>query len=135
MERRLLQIVLGLGAVAALLAGARGVVNGPAIAGASSIEIGADSQYRFLSGLLVGLAAAYVILIPTIERESQRLFMLTLIVVVAGFVRAADMLIAGPDGAVSYFSLILTLIAAPAVYLWQLRVARRALMDASPARG
>ena len=134
MEKRLLQIVVGLGAVIAVLAGARGVVHGPAIAGASSIELGAESQYRFLSGMLAGLGAAYTALIPTIERESQRLFMLTLIVGVAGFVRAAEMLGSGPEGLTSYFSLIVSLVAAPAVYLWQLRIARRALMDVPAAR-
>jgi hypothetical protein len=135
LEKRLLQIVIGLGAVIAVLIGARGVVHGPAIAGASSIELGAESHYRFLSGLLAGLGAAYTALIPAIEREGQRLFLLTLVVVVAGFARAAEMLVSGPEGLTTYFSLLAALVAAPAVYLWQGRVARRALMDAPPARG
>jgi hypothetical protein len=135
MERRVLQIVIGLGAVLAVLSGAKGVVHGPAIAGVSSIELGADSQYRFLSGLLVGLGGAYAMLIPAIQREGERLFMLTLVVVIAGFCRAAGMLIAGPEGPMSLTGLFISLVVAPAVYIWQGRIARLSLMDAGPARG
>jgi hypothetical protein len=36
---------------------------------------------------------------------------------------------------VSFIGLIVTLVAAPAIYLWQTRIARRALMDAAPPQG
>jgi hypothetical protein len=123
MEKRLLQIVIVMGAVIAVLSGLEGVVRGPALAGASSIEAGADSQFRFLSGLLVGVGGLYALLVPRIEAEGERLFFLTLIVVVGGFCRAVGMLIAGPEGIAGYLALAMALVGAPAIYLWQTRVA------------
>jgi hypothetical protein len=133
MEKRLLQTVILIGAAIAVIIGLEGVVRGPALAGASSIELGADSQFRFLSGLLAGLGAAYALLAPTIEREGQRLFMLTLVVVFAGFCRGAGMLISGPEGPSPYGALAIALIGAPLVWLWQGRLARLAHVDETRA--
>lgn len=129
MEKRLLQAAILIGAAAAALTGLEGVVRGPALAGASSIELGADSQFRFLSGLLAGLGAAYAMLVPAIEREGPRLFMLTSMVVFAGFCRGAGMLISGPEGLSPYVAIAVALIGAPALWLWQGRIARIASVD------
>jgi hypothetical protein len=130
MEKRLLQIVIALAALAPVLAGAEGAARGAVMAGAA-----VDGQVRLLSGLLVGVGAAYWLLIPAVEREGPRLFMLTLIVVIGGFCRASGMMIAGPEGPGAYAALALALIVAPGVYLWQTRLAHRVRMDApSPWR-
>jgi hypothetical protein len=132
MERRLLQIALAAAALVAALTGAAGALWGPAAAG-GLLGGAADSQFRYLSGLLVGVGAAYGLLIPTVEREGARLYMLTLIVVGGGFCRAAAMLVGGSGGAGVTVALALELIAAPGLYLWQTRVARLASMDAPAA--
>ena len=129
MEKRLLQSTIAVAAVVPLLAGLAGVLHGPAMAGAV-FGGPADSEFRYLSGILIGVGAAYWMLVPAIEREGQRLFMLTLIVVVGGFCRAIGLLISGPAGPGAYLPLVMELVVAPAVYLWQSRVAQRASMDA-----
>jgi Domain of unknown function (DUF4345) len=129
MEKRLLQIVVALAACVPVLAGAAGMMQGAAMAGDAFVGA-ADSQFRYLSGLLVGVGVAYWLVVPRIEREGPRLFLLTLMVVIGGFSRAAGMLIVGPAGAISYAAIVMELIVAPAVYLWQMRLARLASMDA-----
>jgi hypothetical protein len=134
MEKRLLQIVIALAALAPIVVGLSGAIWGPAMGAGSIIGFG-DSQFRYLSGMLVGVGAAYWLLVPTIEKEGERLFMLTLIVVVGGFCRASSLLLGGPAGVAVYVGLVLELIVAPGVYLWQMRLARIASMDrASPPR-
>jgi hypothetical protein len=129
MEKRLLRIVVVLAAIVPVAAGLAGVLRGPAIAGVS-FGGAADSQFRYLSGVLAGVGVAYWLLVPKIEREGPRLFVLTLIVVAGGFSRALGMLIAGPSGPISYAALVMELVVAPGVYLWQTRLAQRAQMDA-----
>jgi hypothetical protein len=123
MEKRLLQAVVVAASAVPLLGGMAGVVAGPAMAG-GGFGAAADSQFRYLSGLLVGIGAAYLSLAPRIEREGRRLFMLTLIVVIGGFARAIGMLTNGPPGGMSA-ALIMELVVAPAVYVWQGRIAAR----------
>ncbi|MDR3512674.1 MAG: DUF4345 domain-containing protein [Caulobacteraceae bacterium] len=123
MEKRLLQTAIIVAALVPILAGLAGVVWGPAMAG-SIVGAAFDSHFRYLSGLLIGVGAAYWSLAPSIEREGQRLFMLTLIVVVGGFFRALGMLIDGPPGVGMSLALALELIVAPALYVWQTRIAR-----------
>lgn len=133
MEKRLLQSTVAVAAVVPVLAGLAGVLHGPGMAGAV-FGGAADSQFRYLSGLLIGVGGAYWMLVPAIEREGQRLFMLTLIVVVGGFCRAFGMLVAGPAGPGAYLPLAMELVVAPALYLWQGRIARPASMDAPGPR-
>jgi len=132
MEKRLLQIVVIITALVPILAGLAGVMWGPAMAG---YFVGAayDSHFRYLSGILIGIGGAYWSLVPAIEREGARLSMLTLIVVIGGGCRALGMLVNGPPGAGMSGALVIELIVAPAVYLWQMRIARLASMDAPTA--
>jgi hypothetical protein len=133
MEKRLLQIAVAACALVPVLVGIAGVIWGPAVAG-SIVGAAFDSHFRYLSGLLAGVGAAYWWLVPAIEREGQRFFLLTVIVVVGGFCRAMGLLIDGPPGVGMSAALALELIVAPGLYLWQTRLARRASMDASAAR-
>jgi hypothetical protein len=131
MEKRLLQIVIALAALVPVVVGLAGAIWGPAMGAGSIIGFG-DSQFRYLSGVLVGVGAAYWMLVPTIEKEGERLFMLTLIVVIGGFCRASSLLLGGPAGAAVYIGLVMELIVAPGAYLWQMRLARLAAMDRAP---
>ena len=58
MEKRLLQSVIAVAAVVPRLAGLAGVLHGPGMAGAV-FGGAADSQFRYLSGLLIGVGGAY----------------------------------------------------------------------------
>jgi hypothetical protein len=131
LEKRLLQSVIVLATIAPVMAGLAGAIWGPGAAGGSMLGFG-DSQFRYLSGILVGVAAAYWALIPNIEKEGERLFMLTLIVVVGGFCRAIGLLEGGPASVPVYVGLVIELVVAPGVYLWQMRVAGFAPIDHAP---
>jgi hypothetical protein len=134
MEKRLLQIAVAAAALVPVAAGVAGAIWGPVIAG-SFTGAALDSHFRYLSGVLLGVGLAYWSLIPAIEREGSRLFMLTLIVVIGGFCRAIGALIHGLPGPAMSAALVMELVVAPGVYLWQTRIARLASMDApSPWR-
>lgn len=121
-ERRLLQIAVAVIALVPVLTGIAGVIWGPAVAG-SIVGAAFDSHFRYLSGLLTGVGAAYWWQVPRIETAGERFFLLTAIVVVGGFCRALGLLIDGPPGAGASLALALELIVAPGLYLWQQRVA------------
>jgi hypothetical protein len=125
MERRLLQIALAAAGLVPVAGGMAGVLWGPGGLGGGEQAPGPiDSHYRFLSGLLAAIGVAYWSAIPEIEREGAKIGLLTAIVVAGGFARALGMLIAGPPGALMSAALIMELIVAPAIYVWQARVAR-----------
>lgn len=122
MERRLLQAAVAVAALVPVLFGIAGVIWGPAVAG-SIVGAAFDSHFRYLSGLLAGIGAAYWRLIPRIEAEGEAFFLLTLIVVVGGFCRGLGLLVDGPPGVGIGLALGMELIVTPGLYLWQTRVA------------
>ena len=126
-ERRALQALVAVASLVPILGGAAGVALGPRMVGAAFGSM-ADSHFRYLSGLLLAIGVTYLSLVKHIEREGQRLFMLTAIVVTGGCARAFGMLAAGDRGPGVAAALVMELIVAPAVFVWQGRVA--ASMDA-----
>ena len=89
-----------------------------------------DSHYRYLSGLLLAIGLAYWASIPVIEMRGDRFALLTVIVAIGGLGRALGMLRFSLPGPVMSAALGVELIVTPAIYLWQIRMARRAAMDA-----
>src|SRR5206468_7000353 len=65
-EKRLLQGVVVLGCVVPLLGGGYGVLRGLAMIGISG-GVGADSHFRYLSGLLLGIGFGFLSTVPRIE--------------------------------------------------------------------
>jgi len=122
MERRALQIALLLAALVPVTAGGAGVVWGSAAFGAWA-GAGADSQTRYLSGLLLAIGAAYWSCVPAAERRAGRLRLLTALVVTGGLARLAGVVIVGDPGRMAW-ALAMELGVAPALCLWQSRVAR-----------
>ena len=122
MERRLLQIAIALTGCVPVFAGLAGVWNGAAVFGAWP-GAAADSHVRYLSGLLAAIGLLYWACIPTIERRGALIRALTAIVVVGGLSRLLGVLIAGDPG-VMRWAFITELGVAPALCLWQARVAR-----------
>ncbi len=123
MERRALQIFFTFIACVPVLAGAAGVVFGPALNGVGEAGPAAESHFRYLSGLLLGIGLAYWSCVPEIETKSAPLTLLTAIVFIGGLGRAYGWLVAGPPTPAHQAALVIELAIAPAMWLWQRRVA------------
>jgi len=120
-ERRLLQIAIALTACVPVLAGLAGVWKGAAAFGVWP-GAAADSHMRYLSGLLLAIGLLYWSCIPAIERRGGLIRALTAVVVVGGLSRLAGVVIAGDPG-VMRWAFVTELGVAPALCLWQARVA------------
>ena len=125
MEKRWLQIVIALGGLIPVGAGLSGALLGPSMLHQIG-DVALDSHFRYLSGLLLAIGLGYWTAIPNIERQGQRIGLLTLIVVGGGFCRALGMLLYGPPGGAMSAALVMELVITPLIYLWQTRVARLA---------
>lgn len=125
-ERRLLQITVAVACLVPLLAGGAGIIEGAAfVARRVPATAALDSHFRYLSGLLLGIGIAFVLLIPAIERRSRPFAMLSAIVVIGGLGRLYGVLVEGSPGASHIFGLAMELAVVPLLFLWQRRVARR----------
>jgi len=132
MEKRLLQIAIALGGLIAVGAGMAGGLHGTLMLGDWG-DVNLDSHFRYLSGLLVGLGVAYWSAIPDIEHQEARISLVTLIVVTGGFFRALGLLASGSPDWPMRAALVVEVVGAPLLYLWQRRIARLQPMDAAPA--
>jgi hypothetical protein len=131
METRALQLFIALGALVPVVGGGVGVLQGAAAFGPWT-GAAADSQTRYLSGLLLAIGVAYWACVPTVARRGAEIRLLTAIVVTGGLSRLAGVFLAGDPRSMRW-TLAMELIVTPAICLWQARVsARRAL--ASPQR-
>ena len=124
-ERRLLQVAVAFGSLVPISAGAAGILLGPALVDAGGIGNAADSHFRYLSGLLLGIGIAFATAILDIERRAARFQFLTGIVVVGGLGRLVSLLVRGVPDKPMLAALVMELVVTPALCLWQARVARR----------
>jgi hypothetical protein len=108
---------------------------GPAMVGADGVGVTADSHYRYLSGLLLGIALCYWSCVPQIERKGARLSLLTFLVFVGGIGRAMSLVSLGAPSRFHVAALAIELAVAPAVWLWQRRVAANAPLNPSAKAG
>jgi hypothetical protein len=125
-ERRALQIAIAVAALVPICAGAAGIVLGPAMVDAGMAPIGADSHFRYLSGLLLGIGLSFVTTIPRIESRAARFRLLTAIVVIGGFGRLWSLIAHGTPNRSMLAALVMELGVTPLLALWQSRVAARA---------
>jgi Domain of unknown function (DUF4345) len=137
MEKRLLQIAIALAGLVAVSEGMVGGLHGTLMLGDWG-DVTLDSQFRYLSGVVLAVGVAYWGLIPNIERQAERLSLVTLVIVTGGFFRALGLLADGSPGLVMRIALVGELVGAPLLYLWQRRIARTstklgAPMDAAAA--
>ncbi|HWF00216.1 MAG TPA: DUF4345 family protein [Caulobacteraceae bacterium] len=123
MQLRLLKMLIGLAAFVPVLGGGVGVLRGAAAFG-SWPGAAADSQTRYLSGLLLGIGLAYWACVPTLERRAREIGLLTVIVLIGGVSRLAGVVLAGDPGPIRW-TLAMELLVAPALGLWQLQLARK----------
>ena len=123
-ERKLLQQSVAIVATVPVAAGLYGVLFGQALTG-DAVSISAESHFRFLSGLLLGIGLCFWSTLPAIEARTNRFRLLTLLVVIGGLGRLVGLGLTGLPSLFMIGGLILELIVAPVLCLWQTRVANR----------
>lgn len=123
-ERKLLQQTVAIAATLPVAAGLYGVLFGQALTG-NAVSISAESHFRYLSGLLLGIGLCFWSTLPSIEAKTGRFRLLTLLVVIGGLSRLIGLALTGLPSLVMLGGLIVELIVAPVLCLWQTRVANR----------
>jgi len=123
-ERRLLQQSVGIVATIPVATGLYGVLFGQALTG-DAVSISAESHFRYLSGLLLGIGLCFWSTLPSIEIYTGRIRLLTLLVVIGGLSRLIGLALTGLPSLFMMGGLIVELIVAPVLCLWQTRVANR----------
>lgn len=123
-ERRLLQQSVAVVATIPVATGLYGVLFGQALTG-DAVSISAESHFRYLSGLLLGIGLCFWATLPSIEIHTGRVRLLTLLVVIGGLSRLVGLALTGLPSLFMLGGLIVELIVAPALCLWQTRVANR----------
>jgi len=83
-EARVLKIVVAAACFVPITAGGSGALLGPAMVGIETASLAADSHYRYLSGLLLGIGILFLSTVLRIERSAGRFRLLALIVVIGG---------------------------------------------------
>ena len=123
-ERKLLQQSVAIAATVPVAAGLYGVLFGQALTG-DAVSISAESHFRFLSGLLLGIGLCFWSTLPAIEAKTNRFRILTLLVVIGGLGRLVGLGLTGLPSLFMIGGLIMELIVTPVLCLWQTRVANR----------
>lgn len=123
-ERKLLQQSVAFVATIPVATGLYGVLFGQALTG-DAVSISAESHFRFLSGLLLGIGLCFWSTLPTIETGTGRFRLLTLLVVIGGLGRLVGLGLTGLPSLFMVGGLIVELVVAPVLCLWQTRIANR----------
>ncbi|HZT88211.1 MAG TPA: DUF4345 domain-containing protein [Stellaceae bacterium] len=125
-EPLLLRIVVGVASLVPVTGGAAGVLLGPAMVGLPSGDVGADSHFRYLSGLLLGLGLMFGATVPRIEQAGPTFRILGTVVIVGGLARLLALVLHGPPNVPTLCALAMELGVTPALMIWQARAAARA---------
>ncbi|NBJ09912.1 DUF4345 domain-containing protein [Microvirga arsenatis] len=123
-ERKLLQQAVAVLAVIPVGTGLYGVLFGQALTG-DAVSVSAESHFRYLSGLLLGIGLGFWSTLPSIEIRTGRFRLLTLLVVIGGLSRLIGLALTGVPSLFMLGGLIVELAVAPILCLWQTRVANR----------
>ena len=121
-ERKYLQRTVAVLALVPAAAGLFGVLFGPALTG-DRVSVSADSHFRYLSGLLLGIGILFWSTVPGLEEKTGRFRLLALLVVIGGFARLIGLLLTGVPSLYMLGGLAMELVVTPIVALWQTRVA------------
>ncbi|MBD8908205.1 DUF4345 domain-containing protein [Methylorubrum zatmanii] len=137
-ERRILQRTVAVAAILPVVAGLYGVLFGiDGIGGGTPVNVSADSHFRYLSGLLTGLGILFLTCVPGIEGKTTLFRFLTLVVVLGGLARLLGLYLTGVPSLTMLAALVVELVVAPLLCLWQTRIAglaRDAALDARAGR-
>jgi hypothetical protein len=123
-EKRLLQCVVVLACVVPIVGGGYGVLRGLAMLEFGGASVGADSHFRYLSGLLLGIGLGFLTTVPRIETHAARFRLLAAIVVIGGLGRLLSVVLGAAADPTTLFALVMELVVTPLLALWQWRVAQ-----------
>jgi Domain of unknown function (DUF4345) len=129
MERKLLQIALALAGLVVGGFGLAGIFFGATFTEFSG-NVVMDSYIRFLKGMLLAIGLVYWSSIPQIERQGERISLVTFILVLGAVPRLMAVIGHGVPTIGIMVGLTGELIVAPLLWAWQRRVARVALRSA-----
>jgi Domain of unknown function (DUF4345) len=124
-EARLLRLAVAVGCMVPIISGGTGVLLGPGMVGINAATVAADSHYRYLSGILLGIGLLFLTTVPRIETSTSRFRLLAIVVIVGGLGRLFGVLLKGNVDASALFALGMELGVTPGLVLWQTRVAAR----------
>jgi hypothetical protein len=132
-EKTLLQTAIAVGCLIPICAGFAGIIDGTYfVGGGTDGNVNVDSHFRYMSGILLAIGFGYALSIRHIEQHSDVFRLLTFFVLVGGLSRALGFLLdAVPEHGMQY-AIIMELIVAPVIWLWQVRVAHRFGNPAKP---
>ncbi|MFC6021568.1 DUF4345 domain-containing protein [Plantactinospora solaniradicis] len=134
MNRRGLQVVLGLLATVAVASGLSGMLAGPAaLPGAGPVDATVDSGFRYASTFWFAAGVLAWWAVPRVERASTVLRLTLGVVILGGFARLLAVLASGWPHPVYLGTLVVELVVVPLVLLWQAGVARAARRTEPPA--
>jgi hypothetical protein len=122
-ERLLLQILVALGGIIPVAAGAAGLLLGPEFVGAV-ISAPADSHFRYLSGLLLAIGFGFWSTVPGIEENGPRFRLLTFIVFIGGLGRLLALATIGIPSIAMVGALVMELGVTPLLCFWQWKLSR-----------
>jgi hypothetical protein len=122
-ERKLLQQAVGFLSLIPVSAGLFGVLFGPEGLLGDRVSVSADSHFRYLSGLLLGLGLCFWSTVPDIETKTSRFRLLTLLVVIGGLARLLGLAVTGVPSFFMLGGLAIELVVTPVLCLWQTRIA------------
>jgi hypothetical protein len=122
-EKRALQLVILVGGLAPVLAGAAGVAMGAGMVSHVAVEPSLTSHFRYLSGLLLAIGLGFWSAVPGIEHKGGRIRLLAVVVVVGGLARAYGLARGDAPDMAMRLALVMELGVTPLLCLWQARVA------------
>ena len=125
-ERRWLTVAIACAGCVPVGAGAAGAIFGPAFLQMASPDMAtADSHFRYLSGLLLGIGLTAWSLLPRLDTAGPIFRALTGIVVIGGLARLASLVLVGAPSWPMLAGLGMELVVTPSLAIWQWRYARR----------
>jgi len=125
-EKRAWQAILLIVLVLPFTAAIAGVVGGPRFLGHPPVvPTDLDSHFRYVSGIFLAMLVGYVSCVPAMETKTARLRLLGALTVAGGLARLGSLLTVGVPSTGHQVGLVIELGIAPAMLLWQARIARR----------
>jgi hypothetical protein len=123
-EKRALQWVVAIAAIVPVAAGLYGVLFGLSGLGKGITDVSADSHFRYLSGLLMGIGMLFWFCVPNIESKARLFRFLTLVVTLGGLSRLLGLYLTGLPSLTMMAALSMELVVTPLLCLWQARIAK-----------
>jgi hypothetical protein len=124
-QRLCLQLVMAIACLIPIAFGLAGALMGGGMLEKGGVGISEDSQFRYLSGLLLAIGLCFLSLVPKIERATSAMRLLTFIVIIGGLARLAGVAVLGFPSRPLLGGLAMELAVTPLLCLWQTKLAER----------